>query len=256
MQSDAFTTHRRALTGPGGQRVWSLIVSVFGDLAQEKGASIPGPVLSEIMTAMDVRPEATRVALHRLRHDGWIRSRRTGRTSLHSLTAHGRRETVAASTRIYASPDKIPRDWQIILTPEEADETALRTMGYAPLMTGVLIGARGAPVPPDAALLRGETLPARIRHAVAPAPLCAEYAALYETLKHIRSDLPELTQLPPVHRAVLRCLIVHNWRRLVLRHPDLPEAVFPEGWRGHDCHRLVYDLLQALPRPTETDTGH
>ncbi|QJF49793.1 PaaX family transcriptional regulator C-terminal domain-containing protein [Roseobacter ponti] len=254
MQSETFTTHARALTGPGGQRVWSLIVSVFGDLAQEKGATIPGPALSKIMAAMDVRPEATRVALHRLRRDGWITSRKTGRTSLHSLTAHGRSETVAASARIYASPDSIPREWQIILAPEDTSETALRAMGYTPLMAGVLIAARGALVPADAALLQGETLPDRLRHAVAPAPLCAEYAALFETLRRVRSDLPELIQLPPVQRAVLRCLIVHNWRRLVLKHSDLPEAVFPQGWRGHECHRLVFDLLQALPRPNGTDT--
>ena len=74
MPSDVFTHTIADLRALGGQRVWSLMVSLFGDLAQAEGAGIDGPVLSRIMTAMQIRPEATRVALHRLRNDGWIAS--------------------------------------------------------------------------------------------------------------------------------------------------------------------------------------
>ena len=48
---------------------------------------------------------------------------------------------------------------------------------------------------------------------------------------------------------MLRSLIVHGWRRLVLKHPDLPPDVYSDAWRGHDCRALVTGLLTRLPRP-------
>lgn len=52
-----------------------------------------------------------------------------------------------------------------------------------------------------------------------------------------------------VEIVVLRSLIVHNWRRLVLRHPALPAAFVDQDWPGHQCHVLVADLLARFPRP-------
>ena len=60
------------LSHDGTPRVWSLIVTIFGDLARESGMSLSGTALSRMTARVDVRAEATRVALHRLRRDGWI----------------------------------------------------------------------------------------------------------------------------------------------------------------------------------------
>jgi phenylacetic acid degradation operon negative regulatory protein len=94
-----------ALATLKNQRVWSLLVTVFGDLAQNDGDVIEGPVLSVLMSDIGIKAEATRVALHRLRNDGWINSVKSGRNSLHSLTASGRQESSAASPRIYGHPN-------------------------------------------------------------------------------------------------------------------------------------------------------
>ena len=105
-----------ALTALGSQRVWSLLVTVFGDLAQNEGDVIDGPVLSLLMADIGIKPEATRVALHRLRNDEWIVSTKQGRTSQHSLTARGRRESAAANPRIYNLPQQSPEPILALIT--------------------------------------------------------------------------------------------------------------------------------------------
>ena len=57
------------LTDLQNLRVWSIIVSLFGDLAQKTGDQISGTTLTQIITPMGIKPEAIRVALHRLRKE-------------------------------------------------------------------------------------------------------------------------------------------------------------------------------------------
>ncbi|WP_298968948.1 PaaX family transcriptional regulator C-terminal domain-containing protein [uncultured Roseobacter sp.] len=251
MPSDPLRPLTTALTDLGGQRVWSLIVSVFGDLAQEEASAIDGPVLSAIMTAMDVRPEAIRVALHRLRNDGWITSQKSGRTSRHSLTAHGRAETIAAAKRIYAGPDDMPTRWQIILTEGADPDQRARIIaeGYTALTSRVFAGPQDAGVPGDALLLQSDRVPHWLKTQLTPARLIADYENLHLILTRIDAELPEGSELSPLEVAILRCLIVHNWRRLVLKHPDLPAALYTDAWRAHDCRALVSKLLHRFPRP-------
>jgi len=114
MLTDDFAHATSALKKLGGQRVWSLMISLFGDLARREGDVIDGPVLSAIMAAMDVRPEAARVALHRLRKDNWIASEKQGRISLHSLTPDGREPADAEGARPYTPPGDLSPHWPVL----------------------------------------------------------------------------------------------------------------------------------------------
>ncbi len=251
MQSDAFQDVTAALARLGGQRVWSLLVSVFGDLAQARGEAIDGPVLSAIMSEMGIRPEATRVALHRLRNDGWIASEKSGRTSRHSLTALGRTESAAASPRIYGTPVEDADDWHMVLT-ENGDanmRAQMHTKGFVLVMPRLYIGAASATPPNDAMVLTGETVPDWLRAQITPQNLTADYEALAPILADIDERLPRSAGISPLQSAVLRCLIVHNWRRIALKHPRLPRILYPDNWAGTTCHVLVARLLDRFPRP-------
>lgn len=252
MPSDPLNDATTALITLGGQRVWSLLVSVFGDLAPGEGTGIRGPVLSAIMTGMNVRAEATRVALHRLRNDGWITSEKSGRTSLHGLTDFGRTETQQASLRIYAGPHALQGNWRILLMADAA-ETTEPPRGFLQICPRVFIGPAGDIIPENAMALTGTSMPLWLRRDITPADLCADYATLHRILLTADQALPDGTPLPPTDRAVLRCLIVHNWRRLLLRHPDLPAALYTPDWRAPECRVLVNRLLQRFPRPNLAD---
>lgn len=251
MPTDAFDQTKTALLTLGGQRVWSLMVTLFGDLAQADGSSIDGPVLSAVMTEMDVRPEAVRVALHRLRNDGWIVSQKQGRTRRHALTPTSRQETLRASARIYSSPNAQEPGWQLLVLEDSGTvpREEMAEQGFAPLVPRVFLGSAASRPPKNALVLSGGQTPDWLREQIGAQMLEAEYSALLPILKHASTSLDSGT-LDALQTTVLRCLIVHNWRRIVLRHPTLPRALLPKDWPGHSCHVLVDTLLNSFPRPS------
>jgi phenylacetic acid degradation operon negative regulatory protein len=247
MPTDAFTTHIADLRTLGGRRVWSLMISLFGDLAQAQGEAIEGPVLTSIMGVLQVKPEAVRVALHRLRNDGWITSTKSGRTSSHALTTTGHAESLAASPRIYAPVNAADNPWQLVLIE---DVTTQVDDGFTAITPRIYVGAATLPAPDGALLFNGSDVPEWLCAQAEPAHLRGEYEALKNTLEALNAALPKPSDISPVEVAVLRCLIVHNWRRLVLKHPALPSALISTDWPGHHCHLLVDALLARFPRPT------
>lgn len=255
MNSEAFDSTIAPLRALGGQRVWSLMVSLFGDLVQGPDDVIDGPVLSTILDRLQIKPAAQRVALHRLRNDGWIRSAKSGRISQHRLTENGRAESAAASARIYAAPPDAREGWQLVLveSPDRIPPNDLAAAGFTQIAPRMFVGKSSA-VPPDGGLsLTGGSVPVWLQTQAEPAALRAGYAGLHETLTEIARSIPDRSRLTALESAALRCLIVHNWRRLVLKHPELPGALIPADWPGLGCHRLVHDLLARFPRPRLRD---
>jgi phenylacetic acid degradation operon negative regulatory protein len=246
MRNVAYENSVTALSELGPMRVWSLLVTVFGDLAQER--ALDGPTLSAIMAEIGIKPEATRVALHRLRSDGWITSEKSGRTSLYSLTETGQRDSAAARPRIYGKPDHMGRAAQMILL---ADASAtLDPSDYAQVAPRLFIAGADAAMPDYAMQLQPMDIPPWLGPQIETATMRDSYLALHAVLQDIQGALPDAAVLAPLHVAVLRVLIVHAWRRLALKHPDLPRGAHSPDWRGHDCRALVTRLLDRFDRPT------
>ncbi|MBY6046545.1 PaaX family transcriptional regulator C-terminal domain-containing protein [Vannielia litorea] len=227
---------------PGEHRVWSLIVTVFGDLARAEGAEIEGAALGRIMAAMAVKPEAMRVALHRLRKEGWIESRKAGRGAVHRLTEAGRAGSEAAAPRIYAARAEGPEQWFLALSEGPAEAGP----GEVQLTTSAVL----SPAPrSDCAAGRVDALPGWVQARLCSEELFTEAARLEQALAAVR--VPE--GLAPLEVAALRALVVHSWRRVVLKAPQVPPRFMPDGWAGERCRSLVVSLLAALPRPEVGD---
>lgn len=248
------------LTNGAEPRVWSLIVTVFGDLARAPGATIPGPVLTALTSLIGIRPEATRVALYRLRKDDWITSDKAGRVSQYRLTDAGRRQSEHATARIYAAFPPAPADWHLFIAPpldqagRIALESGLGAEGYVSLAPGVFLGTGPAPDRPDFFAMTGQpgAIPTWLKSQLMPEDLSASYADYCAALQDIEAEI-DIGGLGALERAALRILIVHGWRRLVLRHAPLPDALFPDDWAGPEARQRVQRLLLALGRPLVTE---
>jgi len=228
--------------------VWSLLVSVFGDLARERGSRLSSSTIGQITQAIGIKPEATRVALHRLKKEGWLQSERTGRTSSYFLTEHGHAETVAASPRIYRA--EAPRDsaWLVIANNEVVS-------GGINVATGTYITAQ-RPTSHNffvTRLVSGDTLPEWMTDRICTPELLEHTRSATAMLRKLEIQLQQKPRFGAVETAVMRVLIVHTWRRIVLRSPELPDMMFPNGWTGSECRSLVHQLLQALPVPSPAD---
>lgn len=252
-QNPWFDATVQQLNDPQNQRVWSVIVSLFGDLAQEKGARISGSALTRIITPMGIKPEAIRVALHRLRKDGWIESARAGRASIHYLTEYGRNQSAAVTPRIYGRSAAAPGDWHVLIAEDGTGQTTLDEVLLLPNYVAVnrTTALGHGPIPHNlddmmAAKVSSIAVPGWLKGRLFPPPLCEACKELQQDLKHIT---PPPSRLSPAQTGTLRTLIVHRWRRVVLRHPDLPPSFHPADWTGETCRALVFGLLDQLPLP-------
>ena len=259
---DWFSESVEVLTYNRNQRVWSIIVSLFGDLAQSPGDRISGAVLSRITEPMGIKPEAMRVALHRLRSDGWIKSEREGRASHYSLTESGLTQSREASPRIYARELTHPEAWQLSVAPttrqggKDARDKVMRRQGVLPVASGVFLAPAQADAVADSLTMTGiiDHVPDWLRQKIAPPEVLQAYEDLMMALDRFSDIHSTVSYMEPLQVATLRTIIVHVWRKALFSHANLPPQFFPEDWKGPDCRTKVLDTLDRLGQPNSGDS--
>lgn len=220
-------------------RVWSVVITVFGDAVVDRGGVVASSTLAALTSEMGVKPEAFRVAMSRLVKDGWVERTKQGRLSFYQLSEKGAFVFGPATQRIYASDAGSAQGWRLVLMPsavEDAPNDAISLGGRAYLTKSTEDVA-------DGLVMSGsiEALPDWAKDRIGPAELCAGYRDLHGVLSEVSAH-----GASPLEAAVLRSLIVHQWRRLVLRHGDLPASFFPDDWQGEACRAIVHQLLADL----------
>ena len=249
------TTEERVKCLAGGRspRVWSLLVTIFGDLAQDESAEFGGGMLGNMMALIGLRPESARVALHRLRRDGWIDSRRIGRRVRYRLTDRGRAESAAASRLIYSARPLADEAWLVLFDPGcGAGESPGNGVWISPtvlLTSDPAAHADALRMPLDTET----TLPDWMAKRVCDERLLEQASDLAMRLDRLEGLVSAGPRPGPIETAALRVLIVHDWRRIVLKLPRLPDHVFPRCWQGPACRAQVAALLARLPRPELED---
>jgi len=240
------------LTEASDLRVWSVIVSVFGDLTQKPEDVITGAQLSLITGKIGLKPQAVRVALYRLRKDRWLDSLRSGRSTAYRLTARGFRETASARGRIYtAAPGANGAFTLALAPPRHPPQGPPDRDNWCEIAPSVFLSANAANPAPDFFVIRGDTgeIPDWLRTKIGDPALAAGFIALEERLAKVEAALTNHPPLPALDIACLRVLIVHHWRRVLLRAPALPGRFFPDNWPEKPCRARVLRLLKRLPRP-------
>lgn len=252
MDDVAFNRLVTRVLGRSAPRVWSLLVTMFGDLALSPQARLSGATVNAITAAIGIKPEATRVALHRLRKEDWIESHRTGRQTRYGLTPHGRAQTKAAWPRVYGPQ---PEDVTAFLVVEDPSAPLVRPLEAAGAVT-VQIGPRSFVTTANDA--GGDTLRLPL-DAMAPLPRWVADKLCPPEVQEAAGDLAQrlglllteggLEDLSLLHCTALRVTVVHEWRRLILRTPGFPESLIAGHWSGAECRAAFHEVLTRLPVP-------
>jgi phenylacetic acid degradation operon negative regulatory protein len=246
---------------PQPLRAWSLIVTVFGDCVIPRGGSLWLGTLLAIMERTGIEAGVVRTAASRLVSDGWIVRERIGRNSFYRLSPKAERETACAARRVYALGDE-PADgpWTlaIIRTTTANERAGVREKyikaGAGQLSQNTLVAPPGRSdlladvpglildvTPRDTDTERRLAKEAWPLHDIEK-PYAAFMATFAPAIRHLDAGSP----LPPLDALALRILIVHEWRRIVLRNPDLPPRVLGDGWSGSDARRTAARLWRAM----------
>lgn len=239
-------------------RTWSLIVTVYGDAIVPRGGSVWLGTLYAILGAMGVGEGVVRTAMSRLAGDGWLERSRVGRNSYYRLADKGRETFAAATRQIYFF--RRPH-WtgglDLVLPGSGADaepvRTALREAGFGTPLPGLWIAPPGRRIPQAATndlVLRVEGSGDSIRDLAARSwslgALAASYDAFIATFAPLRTILDDPGRLGELDALVVRIVMIHEFRRIVLRDPVLPEDVLPSPWAGQAARELCADLYRAL----------
>ena len=253
----------------------SLIITVFGDAILPRGGTIWLGSLIKLLAPLGLSERLVRTSVFRLGQDGWIESTQMGRRSFYSVAASGERSFAAATLRIYAQKTtRWNENWRLLILPQAFREQRERLrkellwLGFGALSAGVM----GHPDPDMNAL--GELLDELDVHddiVVMDAKLHEETSALatvirdcwnldeleeayrqfikrFEVLKPATCRMRELS---PKEAFLARTLLIHEFRKVLLRDPTLPTALLPEDWLGHQARSLCKTLYARLFEASE-----
>jgi len=247
-------------------RAGSLIVTIFGDSLLPRGGAIALGSLIEVAAPFGLNERLVRTATARLAQDGWLAARRVGKRSEYRLTEDGREQFAEATLRIYgpAGANWSGR-WTLVVLPSlpTAQRQRLRRelawQGYGELSSGVFAhplprtlgagGGRHAEFPTgtllfDADLAAPATDTLLIEKGWDLKELAQRYRAFVRRFERVLGALGEPPE--PETGFVLRTLLIHEYRRLHLRDPLLPERLLPPDWPGTRAALLCRALYAAV----------
>jgi phenylacetic acid degradation operon negative regulatory protein len=241
-------------------RTWSVIVTVYGDAIVPRGGSVWLGTLVEFFKALDVGDGVVRTAMSRLAADGWLERTRIGRNSFYHLTAKGRATFRQATEHIYggrAQPWNGRFELLLLGSARERESDArsrLATAGFGAAAPGLWLAPAGTPVPPAAAeaalrLDAGCDLATARKLAARCWPLertAGAYDRFLGVFAPLAAALRAKGPISELDAFAARILLVHEYRRIVLRDPILPAELLPAGWPGAEARELCAGLYHRL----------
>lgn len=243
-------------------RTWSLIITMFGDAIAPRGGVVWLGTLLTFFRALDIGDGVVRTAMSRLAADGWLERSRVGRHSFYRLADKGRDAFREASARIYAPrPPAWAGYFDLAMLSSSADReaarAALEAAGFGAAAPGVWIAPGGAAPREVEGVLRLQAHgDARTHRALAARgwPLEATGAAYMRFLVAfgpLRAALEADAAFTDLEAFAARILMIHNYRRIVLRDPGLPAELLPADWPGAAARRLCATVYARVATASE-----
>src|ERR1700704_47241 len=235
-------------------RTGSIVITVFGDAIVPRGGSVWLGTLLEFFKGLDIDSGVVRTAMSRLATDGWLKRNKVGRNSFYRLDDKGRQTFDTATRHIYDPP---PSDWtgrfELLLIgngeDRDASRDALKNAGFGSPLPGGGGAPSGGHVPEEAAgAIRLEVSAEddsgrRLLSESWPLDRTADaYLKFMKTFEPLHLWILSGERLTEADAFTARVLLIHHYRRVVLRDPLLPGALLPADWPGRAARKLCGEI--------------
>lgn len=250
-------------------KTWSLIITFFGDAVVPRGGVVAAATVQVLMQRFGIEAGAVRTALSRLVRDGWVVREKRGRQSYYTLSRHGAQPFESATRRIYAGiaterlaqEHQDPRQWLLLMHPAADPQWIRSLLDRVPavsLGSGCVLIDRPELTPAeffqsdDILVLRGsvDKVPEWVARLAGPADISLGFKRLiarFESMAYAQS----CASVEPLDAMAARCLLIHEWRRVLLKSADLSSALMPADWPREQCRSFVAQMYQMLLLPSE-----
>lgn len=242
-------------------RTWSIIITIYGDAIVPRGGCVWLGTLLGFFKALDIGDGVVRTAMSRLAADGWLERSKVGRNSFYRLADKGRATFSEATRHIYtARPPLWSGHVDLVLLANGPERDAARDMmlqaGFGSPAAGIFVSPGGSAAVPEGTLSLQATAPAASLRELAarswPLEATAEaYLRFIDGFAPLRDALDGASTLDDLEALVARVLLIHEYRRIVLRDPLLPAELLPADWPGDAARGLCATLYRRLVGPSE-----
>ena len=250
----------------------SLVATIFGDFVAPHGGKIWLGDLIQLVKHFNINERLLRTSVFRLVEEGWLDKRKIGRRSVYELSTEGEEQTVLASELIYHFKHKSWNGiWDLVIATSKDIPTEkniqlhhrLSLMGFGilsknifahPDMDNELVKNAIQELGLDRQVLLMQSQTIEDGDELSNKELvkqCCPYDEAEEMYNYfIRAYMPildylqETTQFTDTDCLRLRLLIVHDYRRLLFRDPQLPEELLPSDWSGDRARSLVRETYE------------
>jgi phenylacetic acid degradation operon negative regulatory protein len=271
---DAFCRQRRVQAS-------SLIVTIFGDAVLPRGGRVWLGSLIQLLEPMQLNERLVRTSVFRLVKDGWLSAETVGRRANYALTPWGRRRFEEASSQIYAAQAPVwDKRWRMMLVVGELSTRQREQLRRTLFWKGFGLIGPNCFIHPGVQLgevidaLSAEGLQALLPQLVpmmaedfqsAPAAsdvdlvtrawdlsaLGQSYAEFVAMYAPILAHAQAVSVADDKQAFLLRMLLIHDYRRLLLRDPELPDALLPSDWSGRQARALCKELYKQIEAASE-----
>jgi phenylacetic acid degradation operon negative regulatory protein len=254
-------------------RANSAIITLFGDAVLARGGNIWLGSLIALAAPLGLAERQVRTGVYRLSQQGWLTSRNRGRRAFYTLTRPGLERSHEAQRRIHAVESVAwDGEWQLVQLPADlpaAERLSLRRelgwLGYGRIGPSLYAhpSKRSDTVPGLLARhrLAGRSLvfrarlaetvsDAHVRDVVAAAwkldALNRDYGRFLNSFSPAAEALHSGLELSDEEAFVLRILLIHDYRRLLLKDPVLPDPLLPADWQGTAARDLTVAIYRRV----------
>ena len=236
IETEPLLTH---LHNQGRLRVWSLIITFFGDSILAKGGEVEASRIKALMQAMNIEAGTLRTALSRLTNDNWLERYKIGKSTIYRLSDKGLKEFGPASELIYSAPNpNVETKWRVVINPRSENDNS----GFL-LHPGVSILPITEKPPKNSLVFDGtiNRLSDEVCYQLLPNGYVDEINQLIELFLQI-----EFKNLNALQAMITRTLLIHNWRKIVLKFPEVPKELTPKKWKGYNVRLTIKTIYEDL----------
>lgn len=253
----------------------SLISTIFGDSVLHRGGNISLASLIQLLELFGFNDRAVRTSVFRLVKNDWLCSDKIGRTSFYRITDSSRSTYLQAEQRIYNDQMKEwDHYWDLILMSSLDTENKallkkeLEWLGFANISTNLMAypGCNRIELQrllvdlnmsEQVVVFKAETLQlfnnsvdtiGRMLRTNWPIDeLRQRYLQFLDIFREIGVLLmQENEQLEPVQAFQVRTLLIHYYRRILLKDPALPLELLPTDWPAISARTLSMNIYKKV----------
>ena len=251
-------------------RANSLLITLYGDCLAPRNEPISLATLIELAGMFGLSPRLVRTSVFRLTADGWFDVTKLGRRSFYGLSALGQQRVLHAQRRIY---DFTPLPWdghwtlalvdaQLKASTRQHLKRELLWAGFGQLSNNVFAHPHAdhdalkevinsTKTHDQLVVLRAQNMDGYAQQPLATVmqdtfKLAAVGQAWQDFIKRLVPVEPDAASLGPAAAFFTRTLLIHEYRKVLLRDPQLPVDLLPDNWSGNKARALCAAMYRGL----------